>query len=170
MSIQPRPIAVPDPSVQLPEAELSLDAEVVRLRRMVHALAEMLVECGVVDASMVEGRLRLASVQMEVPSLKKPSWWSRLFRRKEPAPPAGAVPAVMMPVDQTAPVQKMSFEVQSLYDETGGPSVVAPGMAALPTQGLTQAARATVGNCTRCWRRAPLSTGQLCARCAVRAG
>jgi hypothetical protein len=152
----------PTPSVQFPGEKQSLEAEVVRLRRMVHALAEMLVDCGVVDSSMVEGRLRLASVETEQLAVKKPSLWSRLFGRKN-QDLIGAVPSVMMPVDQTVPVQKLPFEVQSLYDEHNGPSVVAPGLAA------TTAARATVGNCARCWRRAPLQ-GQLCARCAVRNG
>jgi hypothetical protein len=166
MSIRTRPVAVPSPSVHFPDADPSLGAEVVRLRRMVHALAEMLVEHGIVDSSMVEGRLHLATVDADPLdfSAKKPSWWARLWKKQEPPADVGAFPAVMMPVDQTVPVQKMSFEVQSLYDETGGPSVVAP------TQGMTTAARTRVGNCTRCWKRSPLSTGQLCARCAVRAG
>jgi hypothetical protein len=155
-------MAVP---VEAPDAGESLEAEVVRLRRMVHALAEMLVECGVLDASMVEGRLRLASVapeplhpSMQSFSIKKPGLWTRLFG-KETKEPVGAIPAVMMPVDQTVPVQKMPFEVKSLYDESGGPSVVAPGM--------TLAARAAVGNCARCWRRVPLNAAQLCARCSL---
>jgi hypothetical protein len=169
--------------VELPSDALPLEAEVVRLRRMVHALAEMLVECGVVDASMVEGRLRLASAavrgeadgtvgELSDVSLKKPSLWSRIFGKKQPPPVVGAVPAVMMPVDQTVPVQKMSFEVQSLYDEHGGSSVVAPGqtLGSAPKQAPTTVARATVGNCSRCWRRAPLQTGQICARCAIQNG
>jgi hypothetical protein len=161
-----KPIAVPTPSVHFPDEKASLEAEVVRLRRMVHALAEMLVDCGVVDSSMVEGRLRIASVESEDFAIKKPSLWSRLFGKKPSL--VGAVPAVMMPVDQTVPVQKLPFEVQSLYDENA-PSVVAPGQA-FPQQGSTTIARATVGNCARCWRRAPLQTGQLCARCGVQNG
>jgi hypothetical protein len=160
MRTQPR--AVLDPLVQFPDESTSLEAEVVRLRRMVQALAEMLVECGVVDSSMVEGRLRLASQEF---SLKKPSFWSRLWRKKEEI---GAIPMVMMPpsIDQTMPVEKLPFEVQSLYDESGGPSpsVVAPPLA------MTLAARTSVGNCARCWRRAPLSAGQLCARCGIQPG
>ena len=165
MSIQSRPVAVPSPSVHFPDVEDSLEAEVIRLRRMVHSLAEILVESGIVDASIVEGRLRLSgngSGTHKIPSLKKPSLWSRLFTRKQRNDYDGAVPIAMMPVDQTVPVQKMPFEVQSLYDETGGPSVVAPAM--------TRPDKVGVGNCARCWKRAPLNSGSLCARCAVKAG
>ena len=162
MSIQSKPVAVPSPSVQFPDAEESLDAEVIRLRRMVHSLAEILVESGIVDSSIVEGRLRLSGNSTGViPSLKKPSWWSRLWKKKE-RDDFGAVPMAMMPIDQTVPVQKMPFEVQSLYDEAGGPSVVAPAM--------TRPDKVSVGNCSRCWKRAPLNSGSLCARCAVKAG
>jgi hypothetical protein len=102
-----------------PQSEIELEVE--RLRRMVRAMAEMLVEHGLIDASIVEGRLRLAAIPYLPTPPKKASWWSRLFHKEE----IGAIPTVMMPVDQTAPVQRMPFEVQSLYDEGNLPSVVA---------------------------------------------
>jgi hypothetical protein len=117
-----QPVAVPAPCVQLPDPEPNTELEVIRLRRMVHAMAEMLVECGVIDASMVEGRLRLAAIPFLPPARKKLSWWTRLFRTR--SKDLGAVPTVMMPIDQTVPVQRMPFEVQSLYDEGNLPSVV----------------------------------------------
>jgi hypothetical protein len=156
------PVLVPSPSVNFPEAEESLESEVFRLRRMVHSLAEILVESGIVDSSIVEGRLRLSGNSTgKIPSLRKPSWWSRLFKRKKQQD-YGAVPMAMMPIDQTVPVQKMPFEVQSLYDETGGPSVVAPAM--------TRPDKVSVGTCARCWKRAPINSGSICARCAVQHG
>src|SRR5262249_29965222 len=98
-----------------------------------------------------EGRLKLGS--FEPAPLKKPSWWSRLFKKKREV---GAIVSEMMPVDQTVPVQKLPFEVQSLYDE---PNLVSTSKRVVKN-----------GTCSRCWRRGPLNTGQVCARCAVQHG
>ena len=65
------------PSVEL----VSLEAEVARLRHMVMVMAEMLVECGVVDQAMIEGRLRVARAA-ELPLPARQSFWSRLFGGK----------------------------------------------------------------------------------------
>jgi len=164
-----RPAHNPAP-VTLPPPDLSLAAEVVRLRRMLQAMAEMLVECGVVDASMVEGRLHLAAERsaetLAEVSLKPVGLWTRLFGRKKATRPdvEGVVPAAMMPIDQTVPVEKLPFEVQSLYDESGA-SRVGSAPKKPPTLEQTK-----LGTCNRCWRRAPINSGSLCARCAVSHG
>jgi hypothetical protein len=66
--------------------------------------------------------------------------------------------------DQTLPVEKLPFEVQSLYDEPLGGSRVGD------TRKESHKSSPKHGTCNRCWRLAPLSTGQLCARCAVKQG
>jgi hypothetical protein len=171
--------------VKLPESQAAtLSEEVVRLRRMVHAMAEMLVECGIVESAMVEGRLRLASeaplpsLQTEqVPSLKSPGFftrlWARWFRRAPAMAPLDddGVVSMAIPPDQTVPVQKLPFEVQSLYDDVG-PSQVGsmPRAAAAAAAKPTTVARQRHGTCNRCWRRGQLDTGQVCVRCATSHG
>jgi hypothetical protein len=170
-----QPIAVSSLPVTLPPPAPSLEAEVVRLRRMVQAMAQMMVECGVVDPSMVEGRLHHAAEAMapalDGVSLKPASLWARLFGRQRGREKAarvdasGAVPTVMMPPgDQTVPVEKLPFEVQSLYDESGA-SKIGSAPKRPPTLEETK-----LGTCNRCWRHAPINSGSLCARCAVSHG
>jgi hypothetical protein len=167
---RPAPVAAP---VTLPPPDPSLEREVVRLRRMVLAMAEMLVECGVVDASMVEGRLHFAASASPQPaseeiSLKPAGLWARLVsklgKKRNARSQTGVVPTTMMPIDQTVPVEKLPFEVQSLYDESGA-SKIGSAPKKPPTLEQTK-----LGACNRCWRRAPINSGSLCARCAVSHG
>ncbi len=186
------PLSVAAPALALPEPALhgdaSLQLEVLRLRRMVHAMAEMLVECGVVDPAMVEGRLRSASEAPsppgdetyddgddDVPSLKKVGFWARLFGRRRPTTTVkptvttaatGAIPTALLASDETVPVTKLPFEVQSLYDEAGNSMVGSgPKQPRPPTLDVPRP-----GTCNRCWRRALVNSGQVCARCAVQHG
>ncbi len=100
----------------------SLEEEVARLRHMVRVMADVLVECGVVDQSMIEQRLRMPPSLMEYAPPARPGFWSRLFGRR--ALDVGAVPSVIISgeTDRTVEVQRLPFEVQSLYDEPGAPT------------------------------------------------
>jgi hypothetical protein len=127
------------------------------------------VECGVFDVSMVEGRLRLA---VEAPQVPRPRrrWWSRLlahlssvrvsflrrwFARAAVRSNSGA--------DETMRVEKLPFDLNTLYDDAGDSSTAnAPRPSSFE--------QVVMGHCNRCWRQAPLTSGQLCARCAIRHG
>jgi hypothetical protein len=144
-------------------------AELARLRRMVQTLGDILVECGVVDPAIVEGRLRAASLDpdgaAEMPSLKRPGLFARLFHR---ASQEQSVPMAPIPVDQTTRVALLPFEAQSLYDEPIGSTNRRSPFARRATPASSRASSAPhAGTCARCWRRAPVDGGNLCARCAV---
>jgi hypothetical protein len=184
MSFKQNPIATPAPKILLPPPAESAEVEVVRLRAMVGVLAELLVECGVVELGMVEGRLRTAAATSaapagasddEVPSLKKPGLFAQLFAKlgkpKPQARRAAAPPAP--PVDETARFAKLPFDTESLYDEpdraTEQASMQARGLTPVRQVPQPPVAATNVGVCTRCWKRRPLEAGRMCADCAARA-
>ena len=145
-----------------------LEIEVAQLRAQVRAMGQLLVECGIVDASMLQGRLAGAAsrvaAQSGAPRIsaptvapRKPGFWSRLFGKKQPivaVPEVGAVPIPRLP-DQTEPVVQLPFRAKLLYAE--------PDLQTDKRRNLTPT---DVGKCQRCWRMRPLAVNKLCSRCA----
>jgi hypothetical protein len=149
--------------------------EIARLRAQVRALADLLIECGIVDAAMVEGRLRAATARLPKPqpargrveprgARVRRSFLSRLFRR-DPTDPSisdaivGAVPTTKL-TDQTSRVINLPFDPSVLYAEPD-----------LQTDRHTDRKRTNltptdVGKCERCWRMRALASSRLCFRCA----
>jgi hypothetical protein len=157
MESQIEPLSVPVVSLPEPSDE-SLEAEVAQLRQMVQALSELLVECGVFDASMVEGRMRLAVEASPMPRPKR-RWWTRLLARLSAV--RAAAPSSPS-AEETTRVPKLPFDMTTLYDDAGSSSATSPRSPSFE--------EVVLGHCSRCWNHAPLTRGQLCARCAIRHG
>jgi hypothetical protein len=145
-----------------------LELEIAQLRAQVRALSDLLVECGVLDASMVNGRLLSAASRVAPRPLgrppapptrpKKPGFWSRLFR-SEKTPPAAPPPQRGKSgrvADATVPEVNLPFAAQVLYGETDM-HTLEKRRNLTPTE---------VGKCQRCWRMRPLASNHLCSRCA----
>jgi hypothetical protein len=134
-----------------------IEAELAELRAQVRVLADLLVECGVVDAGMIRGRLSGAAARargrLPPPPLKKRGFFARLFRRREQTMP-GAVPSTHME-DRTIPEVLLPFDAQVLYGERDL-------QGDKRNRGLTPTA---IGKCERCWQVRPLSRERLCSRC-----
>ncbi len=145
-----------------------IEIELAQLRAQIRAMGQLLVECGVVDASMLQGRLAGAASRVAAqsgaprisapPRRPKKSLWSRLFARKElavePQLPE-AIPVYRQP-DQTEPVVQLPFRPKLLYAE--------PDLNTDKRRNLTPT---DVGKCERCWRMRPLAANRLCSRCAL---
>jgi hypothetical protein len=102
-------------------------------------LTDLLIECGIVDRSMLEGRLKGAAARVAPSPLglppKKQGVLSRLFRRER------------HDTDQTIPTVNLPFKPVALYESE-------------------RIAATEMGKCQRCWRIRPLSAGRLCSRCS----
>jgi hypothetical protein len=140
-----------------PGADHALQIEVAQLRAQVRALVDLLAECGLVDRSMLEGRLsgaasRVAPKALGLPPAKKPGLLGRLFRQEpsEPSRPGRLA-------DQTLPAVELPFQPVPLYGDSD-----------LQTTDRRRLTPTEVGKCQRCWRMRPLSAGRLCARCDSR--
>jgi hypothetical protein len=143
-----------------------LEIEVAQLRAQVRAMGQLLVECGVVDASMLQGRLAGAAsrvaAQSGAPLLRSAveeeerGFWSRLFGKKELVDPneVGPIPTTHLKADQTEPVVQLPFRPKLLYAE--------PDLNTDKRRNLTPT---EVGKCERCWRMRPLAANKLCSRC-----
>jgi hypothetical protein len=142
-----------------------LELEVAQLRAQVRALSDLLIECGVLDASMVNGRLLSAASRVAPRPLGRPpappkkiGFWARLFRRKEPTRPG--LPPIRAKAsriaDATVPEVNLPFAPQVLYGETDM-HTLEKRRNLTPTE---------VGKCQRCWRMRPLASNHLCSRCA----
>ena len=132
-----------------PHGDSLLEIELAQLRAQVAALTELLVECGVVDRSMLQGRLNGAAARIKPRKLgaapRKRGFFARLFSRSA-TKEVGAIPTpVPRDTDATIPTV-MPFKTDNLYDE----------------RRLTPIG---VGKCERCWRMRPLSANKLCFRC-----
>ena len=130
-----------------PHGDSLLEIELAQLRAQVAALTELLIECGLVDRSMVQGRLNGAASRVKPRPLglapRKPGFWARLFSRRREE--VGAIPTPRE-ADETVPNVSLPFKPDGLYDE----------------RRLTPIG---VGKCERCWRMKPLSANRLCFRC-----
>src|SRR2546423_5689596 len=120
-----------------PHGDSLLEIELAQLRAQVAALTELLVECGIVDRSMLQGRLNGAAARIRPRKLglapKKTGFFARLFsRRPTEEVLAGTVPT-RREADATIPTV-MPFSNDNLYDEQ---------------RRLTPIG---VGKCERCWR------------------
>jgi hypothetical protein len=131
-----------------PHGDSLLEIELAQLRAQVAALTDLLVECGIVDRSMLQGRLNGAAARIKPRKLgaapRKRGFFARLFSR--PTEEVGAIP---MPreADATIPTVMPFKHDDGLYDEQ---------------RRLTPIG---VGKCERCWRMKPLSANKLCFRC-----
>jgi hypothetical protein len=129
-----------------PHGGTVLEIQVVQLQAQVAALTDLLVECGVLDRSMLQGRLQGAAARVSPRPLglapKKPGLLWRIFKREEPRAPRA---------DQTLPQVNLPFKPVALYDSER-----------ISERHLTTT---EVGKCQRCWRIQPLSVARLCARC-----
>jgi hypothetical protein len=165
--------------VHLPPSSGSLEIDVARLRAMVEVLAQVLVDTGLVDHAIVEGKLRAASAtaipdEPALPSLKRRGLWASLFGRKPapaPAPPPPELPSAPPPTplpaaDQTNRVARLPFPIQSLYDE--------PESSERTTNQKRSGSHDTIatpprfGMCNRCWRQRALDATGLCESCAAK--
>ena len=130
-----------------PHGDSLLEIELAQLRAQVDALTALLIECGVVDRSMLQGRLEGAAARVVPRKLglppRKPGLFARLFARRPRE--AGAIPTPRE-ADATVPNVTLPFKPDGLYDE----------------RRLTPIG---VGKCERCWRMKPLSANRLCFRC-----
>ncbi len=143
-----------------PHGDSFLELEVAQLRAQVAALTELLIECGVVDRSMLEGRLNGAAARIVPRPLgaapkKKPGLLARLFAKPaaapKPRPTDGVVRQPQAP-DETIPNVNLPFKPVALYGEPDRSTPVR----LTPTD---------VGKCERCWRIRPLAANRLCFRC-----
>jgi hypothetical protein len=157
------------PRVGLVQSDESDPAiEIARLRAQVRALADLLIECGIVDEAMVEGRLRAAARKPQLArgraeprtARARRSFLSRLFGR-DPTDPSisnsivGAVPTTKL-ADQTSRVTNLPFDPSVLYTERD-----------MQTEKKRANLTPTdVGKCERCWRMRALASSRLCFRCA----
>lgn len=126
-----------------PHGDSALEIQVAQLQAQVAALTDLLIECGIVDRSMLEGRLRGAAARVAPQALglppRKPGLLARIFRRDERA-------------DQTIPTVDLPFKPVALYGDS---------------ERLERHLTPTnVGKCQRCWRIRPLSAGRTCVRCS----
>jgi hypothetical protein len=151
------------PSPRLAEVPIpSLELEVRQLRAQVRALADLLIECGVIDAAMIEGRLNGAAARIAgwLPSTertervqRKRGFFSRLFSRKKDVA-IGAAPISRL-ADETARVITAGYE-PPLYAE---PDLTKRRTGLTPTE---------MGKCEHCWRVRPLAADRLCSRCGAK--
>ncbi len=167
--------------VNVPASTGSPEIDVARLRAMVEVLAQTLVDTGLVDRAIVEGKLRAAAATAvpdapalpSPPSLKRPGLWASLFGRKrareEPAPPELPLAPIPMPLpgaDQTNRVVRPPFPIQSLYDE--------PESSDRTTNQKRSSSHDTIatpprfGVCDRCWRNRALDSRGHCEACAAK--
>jgi hypothetical protein len=127
-----------------PHGGTVLETQVAQLQAQVAALTDLLVECGVLDRSMLRGRLQGAAARVSPRPLgqapKKRGLFSRMFKREEPR------------ADQTLPQVNLPFKPVALY----GDSERITERRLTPTE---------VGKCQRCWRIRPVSAARLCSRC-----
>jgi hypothetical protein len=157
-----------------PVSNVQLMLEVVQLRAQVRELSVLLTECGILDASMVNGRMQHAASRAlrdkrgsgPRAAQQKQGFWARLFRRNKPEP---FVPMrlkdsreITGPIatgklaDQTVPVVELPFNDSILYGEPDL-SNTTERRSLTPTE---------IGKCERCWRMRPLASDHLCFRCS----
>jgi hypothetical protein len=141
-----------------PHGDSLLELELAQLRAQVAALTDLLVECGVVDRSMLEGRLNGAAARIRPRKLgaapkKKRGVLARIFSREHSE--VGAVPNTRL-ADQTMPTVNLPFKPVALYGESERITTDKRERRLTPLN---------VGKCERCWRMRPLSANRLCFRC-----